>query len=777
MQSKKSIIIIFIFQSLVSFSQIKVGQWVDHLSYNYANSVAKVGNIVYSSNGAGLATYNVGDNSIEKLTKIDGLSDVGVQYLRKNDHNNMLLVIYENTNIDVIDVEGKITNVSDIKRKIITGRKTINEVYFKGQYAYIACGFGIIVFDTDKLEIKDTYYLGTASANLEVYQVTSNDTALFAATPNGIFYGKKNSNLSYFQNWKSLNVGLAVGPYNSIVNFNGKIITNYSELLKSNTNFKDTLYEYSPSGWIKYTINSNYQGVSNKKLYDYSKFNKLLILDQWGLGEFNVNGTGLNYLTNYGFDYARINDVYYENNNNFWIADNLYGLVKSGGSTWSPNEIIRINGPENNLVNDLDIIDGFLAVAPVNLGDVYNSQYLSYKPNVYEEGEWRSLRNIITDSIIDINAVAIDPNDKTHIAFAGMSSGIIDVQSNQLKAVYKYGNSPLIGINGGDDVRITGVSFDKNSNLWASITLGKKCVSVKKPNNTWTLLNFEQFVIQPTISKIIFDKYDQAWIVLPRNIGLMVYKDVNGLSQPNTSNTKLLSGVAGNGKLPSVDIYSICEDKEGHIWVGTAKGVTVFNNPENVFSGSNWDSQQILIEQDGYVQILLENDVITSIAVDGVNRKWIGTQSSGVYCLSSDGQKEIYHFTKETSPLYSDIIKDVAINELTGDVFIASDKGIQSFRTSIIKGFDDFTKVHAYPNPIRPGFSGPVYITGLIDAAEVKITDVSGNLVWSTKSQGGQIEWNLQTFNGTKATSGVYMIYCASANGEQSATSKLLIIN
>jgi ligand-binding sensor domain-containing protein len=313
--------------------------------------------------------------------------------------------------------------------------------------------------------------------------------------------------------------------------------------------------------------------------------------------------------------------------------------------------------------------------------------------------------------------------------------------------------------------------------LWASITLGKKCIAVKKTNNTWTLLDFEQFVVNPTVSKIIFDKQDQAWIVLPRNLGLMVYKDVNGLSQPNSSNTKLLSISEGNGHLPSVDVHSICEDKGGHIWVGTAKGVAVFYNPENVFTGANWDSQQILIEQDGHVQILLENDIITAIAVDGVNRKWIGTESSGVYCFSSDGQEEIYHFTAESSPIYSNLIKDIVTDETSGDIFIATDKGIQTFRTPIIKGFDEYTDVHAYPNPIRPGTSTPVYITGLVDESDVKITDVSGNLIWSTKSQGGQVVWNLQSFAGTKAASGVYMIYCSTANGDKSATAKLLIVN
>lgn len=257
----------------------------------------------------------------------------------------------------------------------------------------------------------------------------------------------------------------------------------------------------------------------------------------------------------------------------------------------------------------------------------------------------------------------------------------------------------------------------------------------------------------------------------------MVYKDVNGLSQPNTSNTKLLSTAVGNGHLPVVDIRSMCEDKDGHIWIGSAKGITVFYNPENIFTNSNWDGQQILIEQDGHVQILLENDAITALAVDGVNRKWVGTESSGVYCFSSDGQQEIYHFTTDNSPLYSNFIKDIVTDETTGDVFMATDKGIQSYRTAFIKGFDEYTKVHAFPNPVRPGYSGSVVITGLMDESDIKITDLSGNIVWAGKSQGGQIEWNLSTFGGKKASTGTYMIYCATGDGEKYATAKLLIVN
>ncbi len=775
MPFKKSFFLLCSISSLLSFSQVKIGQWVDHLSYTSSNSVAKVNNLVYVSNGSGLAKYNTDDNSIEKMTKIDGLSDIGVKLLRKCDYNNSLLVIYDNTNMDVIKSDGTIVNISDIKRKIITGKKYINEVYFNANFAYISCGFGIILFDTEKLEIKDTYYIGNGITNKEIYQSTRNDTAIFAATESGIYYGALATNLSNFQNWKSLNTGIAAGPYNSIVNFNGKILANYSARLNSNSSMADTIYQYDGVVWGKYPYKSN---TENKRMLDFSKYNKLLIVDQYGLQDIDANGNHTQYITSYGSGvYADIRDVAYENNGHFWLADHGYGFVHSQGGPPYPSEIIHVNGPLNNLVNDIDIRDGVLAVAPTNLGDTYTYQYNATKPSVYKDKEWSNLKSVIADTLKDINSCAVDPNDKTHIVYGCMIQGVINTKNNQFVNVYHTGNTPLVGMDNGTDLRVTGVNFDKNSNLWVSITLGTKCVAVLKKNNTWSLLNFEQTVVKPTITKIIFDKYDQAWMILARGVGMMVYKDVNGLSAPNTSNTKMVTVATGGGKLPTNDVSAVCEDLTGHIWVGTAQGIAVFYNPENVFTGSNWDSQQILIEQDGHVQILLENDRITGIAVDGANRKWIGTESSGVYCLSPDGQKEIHHFTIDNSPLYSNLIRDIVTDETTGDVFIATEKGIQSYRTSIIKGFEDFKNVHAYPNPVRPGYSGSVSITGLIDEAIVKITDIAGNLVWQTKSEGGQIEWNLQNFNGTHVASGVYMVYCASASGDKSATAKLMVIN
>lgn len=769
------LLILFGLSPSLSWSQVKIGQWVDHTSYRTANSVSKLGNKVYASNGKGLFVFDESDNELSKLSKIEGLSDIGVNILRKNDYNDLLFVFYNNTNIDVINTNGDITNVADIKRKVITGKKTINEVFFDGKYAYLACGFGIIVFDTERLEVKDTYYIGTNVLNYEVYQVTKNDTAFFAATEKGVYYGKIGDNLSYYLNWKSLTNNIPVGPYNTIVNFNGNIITNYSEKLKSGVNQKDTLYQLTSSGWTSYSLFAIPPGSVTYRMN--VRNGRLYLIDSYKfLAEFNGSAQRTMYIAHYNFADAQVNDWYYDGTA-YWIADNNFGLIKTAGP-YTYENVMVLNGPENNLVNDFDIRDGVLAVAPIFLGETFDSQYKYYRPQLYKDKEWTSFPYSQLDTIRDINSVSIDPNDKDHFVFACMDFGITELSGGQYYN-YNLSNSPLASsVYTLEGLRATSVYIDNNSNVWAGLTYGKNIINVKKAGTSnWVGLNFESIITKPTVSKMIVDKSNQLWVVLARNTGLMVYRDVASLSTPNSSNTKLLSTAVGNGHLPTTEVKSICEDNDGKIWLGTAEGILVFYNPENVFSGANWDGQQILIEQDGHVQILLENDVITAIAVDGINRKWVGTESSGVYCFSSDGQQTIYHFTTENSPLYSDNIIDIAINETTGDVFFGTDMGIQSYRTSIIKGFEEYTKVHAYPNPVKPGYVGNIVITGLIDESQVKIVDMAGNLVWSTKSQGGQIEWNLKTFSGTKANTGTYMIYCFNGDGTQYATTKLLIVN
>lgn len=781
MKYNKYLIIGLLFIFCKVNAQVRIGEWVDHLSFNYANSLTKVGNIVYYSNGKGLAKYNTDDNSSEKLTKINGLSDVNIKLVRKCSYNDYVLVIYDNTNIDVIKPDGTIINISDIKRKSITGKKVINSVYFSGKYAYIACGFGIVVFDFDKLEVRDTYYVGSTIKNYGIYQITKNDTAFVVASDSGIYYGNFSASLINPLNWKSLNFNLPKGPYNAIVNINGKLFTNYSEKIKSDQFYKDTLYQFNSNIWTKSTCFVA-TGSTNNELIEDATSNQFFACSRNIFSVIDANGVTTNTVLNYVHHYSDINDVYYVGGNEFWFADGINGLVNTKIiATTNISNILKINGPGNNLVNDLAIKDGKLAVAPVNLTTLYNEQYNRSAASYFADNEWHSLADEIpVSSIVDINSVAIDPNDKNHIAFACMSTGIVELKNNKLSQIYTYTNSPLTPAIylSNPLLRVTGLNFDNNSNLWNLVTVSPYVVQILKKDGSWKLMDFSQFTpSSPTVSKVIFTKNNQAWVVLARGGGILIYSDVNGLSAPNASNTKVAKQGVGLGNLPSNEVSSLCEDLDGKIWVGTDKGVAIFYSQDNVFSGSNWDCQQILIEQDGHVQHLLEDDAINTIAVDGANRKWVGTENSGVYCFSPDGQTEIYHFTFENSPLYSNSIMDIVIDETTGDVFIGSELGIQSFRTPIIKGFEDFSTIHAYPNPIRPGTTNTVYIKGLVDECIVKITDVAGNLIWETKSQGGQIQWDMQNFSGARVVSGTYLINCSTANGELKGTTKLLVVN
>ena len=211
--------------------------------------------------------------------------------------------------------------------------------------------------------------------------------------------------------------------------------------------------------------------------------------------------------------------------------------------------------------------------------------------------------------------------------------------------------------------------------------------------------------------------------------------------------------------------------------MGTTAGISVFYNPSAIFTSNNYDSQPIKIVQDGNVELLLGKEIVTAIVVDGANNKWCGTQFGGLYCFSPDGQQQLYHFTKENSPLFSNTIVDINFDSKTGDVFIGTDVGLQSFRSTVVEGATKYTNVHSYPNPVKPGYAGTVQITGLIDNSVVKIADESGNLVWETKSAGGQVEWPVSTLNGTRVTSGVYLVYASTTNGDFKEVSKILVVN
>lgn len=770
-------IILFIITILasrtISAQGVGIGQWEDFLSYKSGISVAEGGGKVYCATKSGIFSLDKSDNSLERLSKINGLADVEATVTGFNQYSNKLIIAYKNSNIDVID-NGLISNLSDIKRKPILGNKSINNVYFINQYAYLACGFGIVVVDMNKVEVSDTYYIGPNGSPINVRDITSDDNYLYAATDAGIYRASvTNPNLANYSAW-SLMSGLPGGVYNTITEFNGKIYTNFSKLMTTGAMYQDTAYVYDGAAWA-YFIPPN--GFTIKSLRKCN--GTTLVMAQSGaVLTYDADLVLREYISDYFSSTASCEFAVMDNSGNIWIADNNFGMVG-----WRPGMGIFSyfpDGPTSPNAVVMNVKENMLAVAPGGGGNGYFSDgayFYNGTSWTNADGNYPSIINL--DTVTNINNVLVDPNNSKRVYASTGLVGIIEFYEGVPATLYNHTNSSLqrLTFPGYTPIWTSGLAFDGVSNLWVGNSGVPLSISVKKNDGTWQAFDFSPIIGNtPEIGHILVDRSDQKWIVLARGGGLMVYNGT-AASTPNSTNAKKLTMATGNGALPSNYVVCLAEDMDGEIWVGTDKGITVFYSPENVFSGDNFDAQQILIEQDGHVQILLETELIQSIAVDGANRKWIATQNSGVFLMSDDGTKEIYHFDISNSPLFSNDVKSIAINHQTGVVYFGTSKGIIAYRGSATGAGEFFTDVYSFPNPVKPTYDGPIAIKGLVNNTIVKITDISGSLVYEMISEGGQAIWNGKNFSGQRVSSGVYMVFCASQDGTQKMVSKILFIN
>jgi Two component regulator propeller len=247
-----------------------------------------------------------------------------------------------------------------------------------------------------------------------------------------------------------------------------------------------------------------------------------------------------------------------------------------------------------------------------------------------------------------------------------------------------------------------------------------------------------------------------------------------GIVVRNTKNqTVYISANVGSGNLPSNNVKTLALDRDGQIWVGTDRGVVVFDNPSAVFSGRNFDAYTPVFER----RRLLGNETVTSIAIDGGNRKWMGTRN-GIFLFNTDGTELVINFTEKNSPLPSNEISYITAEPNTGEVYIRTTKGMVSYRgTATESGLkQDENAVKIFPNPVRPDFEGTIGIEGLVENAFVKITDVAGNLVYETRANGGTAVWNGRTLQGNRVETGVYLIFSANAKGEETCVSRLAVV-
>ena len=770
--------LLFFLFSFTGICQITgITQWRDHLPYSQCISVKEVGSRIYCATSNSLFYFDKEDNSVQRVNKINGLSDIGISTINYNKDYHTLVVAYTDANIDLIK-NNTIINISDIKRSSILGNKTINDIYFIGPNAYLSCGFGIVVLDVDKEEIRDTYYIGANGAQVDVLGFTEDDQdTLYAATDKGIYIAyAKNSNLANYQSWKKDTRLSTLSTYDHIISFGGEVVV--SRYFSATST--DSLYRLSNGKWTVWV-----QTFSNPVRHMEVCYGKLIIAFNFFVNYYATDFTILSGVYDYNGSGPTPMDCIFDNAGSSWIADKNSGLVyiDPGGKFHQ----VGISGPLSTMVfaitangDDVYVVPGgrdLSYVPSYNPAAIYHFNNISWSNLAFWEDPGLAAAG-------DLSTITVDPSDPRRLYSGSWNNGLLELYDNKVVKRWVEGNSTLHHHTGaGTDtsvVRVGGTAFDSQGNLWVVNSGNNNCISkyCKSCSVPWIGYNVP-IISNSDLGALMIDHSDQKWVIkrITSSVSgsVLVFKE--NPANPSQPYSIILNSQAGNGDIPGETVFAMAVDKNGQVWVGTEKGIGVFYNPENIFTGNDFDAQQILVQQGSYVQYLMENEKVTAIAIDGANRKWIGSEGGGIYLFSEDGTKQIYHFTTDNSPLFSDNILAIAINPETGEVFIGTDRGLLSFRGTATEGGDKFSNVYAYPNPVKEDYNGLIGIKGLVTSAQVRITDIEGNLIYSTVANGGEAVWDGKNFNGRKARTGVYLVHAGNDKGSERIVTKILIIN
>ena len=747
-----------------------VESWRDHLPYSQVNQLASIGDIYYGSTPYSIIEFDYSNNEVRKLSTVNGLSEVGISAIVANQSQQSLLIAYSSSNIDLIKGESVI-NISSILNSSIIGDKTVYNLYSHSKYVYVCLGFGIVVVDIEKEEIKDTYIIGDNSSQEAVLDLHISQDYIYALTNDEIKMAPLNSSfLSDASIWNTLNI-----PTGSSINN----LESYQDdfFAFGSTNI---IYKYQNNNWDTILFYPN-ETLRNFKVDDQN----LITCTNSYVTVYSSNLDTLDFFYAYnGNPGITANDVIY-GNGYYWIADDSKGLRRLKNNFSLNNSLIGYMGPFTNECFHLSSVNDKLYVAAGRTyGTNWNKTFNWH--GIYQfNNSWNYFNRINTtimadeiDTISDIVWVTANPLNENEFVASSFGGGLLLFNNNQFINRFSFYNSSLqtrIG-QSGNSVCVAGTCYDNMGNLWIANSFTTSPLSVKTNEGEWQSFYCGPLAADKLCTDIIVDdQYGYVWMIV-KDVGLVVYDYNQTVFDLSDDQYKIIGTSSGSGSLPSGNVNTLAIDNDGEIWIGTDNGPTIFYSSYPIFNETNYDAQNILIEVDGTLQYLLQNEIITDIEIDGANRKWIATDGGGLFLMSEDGTQTIYSLSKENSPLYSNKITSLAINHQNGELFIGTDKGILGYKSTATSPNIEFTNLQVYPNPVRPDYQGNIAVTGMMKNSEVKITDASGFLIQTIFSQGGQAVWNGKDRNNQIVGSGIYYFFATSQDGYSKAKSKVLIV-
>ena len=739
--------------------------WRAHSAYSIIDEVAVMKEKVFALSNHSLFAVDKQSEELSYYSRLTGLNGAVISTIGYNPALNLLLVCYENGQLDVINAKDEIENIPDLYLKQANFSKIVNNICMHENTAYLAMGFGILVLDMKKREIKDTYIIGKDASEVNIKDITILGDSIYAVSPQLLYSAALSDPLSDYAYWQTQSLP------------NGQEATALSAHKQQLYIIRDAvLWSRNGGQWHKHSTTFAAKDLcqTNQELF-------ILPKDKDGVA---IVGTDLSLQWQ---EMGIISDIQ-SDGNSLWFALDKYGLMRG-----SDRQTFLPDGPINNTAYRMRFFGDRLYIVPGGRWATQNktpAEIMFYENDSWVNISHSQINEACNATILDLMNVAQDPKDKDHYFVTSFGSGLLEMYRDEVIKLYTPSNSSLTSaVDKHPELytRTDGAMFDNQGYLWVLNTSATNNIHIIDANgNTiakYNLYNDGVRVPLYTPGEILVDHRNPTWKWIPLcryNTGLILLQDNGTPTDPMDDKvTYHTEWYDQNGKLVLPEsIFSLAQDRDNTMWVGTNKGL--FLVPATIdFTTSNRCERVIIGRNDGTQlgDYLLENEQINSIMVDGGNRKWIGTASSGVFLLSPNGEETIEHFTSENSPLPSNNVLSIAIQESTGEVFFGTGQGLVSYMSDAIEPATDFNEIYAYPNPVHPNYKGLITIRGLMANTQVRIVDANGNLVTNIPSNGGEAIWDMTNAQGDRVATGIYTILCNTADGSGHGTTKILIMN
>lgn len=797
-------------------ADVEKGIWTVHSTFGYPmGRVIDTGSKVYYV--AGQCLFSFDKETLESYSYNTGnkLSDSNVDDIYYSQSEKTLVVAYKSCNIDVIDKDGNVTNMSDICDASLEPPITINDVAFCNNRIYVATSFGLVEFDAARKEVTQSCLLSTPVQKL----IAMGDRIV--GWISGYLYtfnaGDRIHSLSDLKRLYSCSTPSALTA-----------VTDNSLLLQyTRAESGQTVY-YTILQSIDFEKGTHTDATIDRTtaLKDFSVCpdGRLLYKDGTLLKALSADGTSTVELSALPEEFSLAAISTAEGPEEIWSLTRE-GLACHDFSSSTPSILTQRFRPEQ--LSTREII--FLQPSPdEKYLYAYNEGYSPYRgittslADAYKTPFTASAIELATGKITDItpypvesvslktewsrknigqylfspNGLGIDSSEDNTYYFGSVSDGICKVSNGEVAGYYKDDNSPLRLV----DQRniVYGLTVDRGGNLWFSTTpdpeyknpvyiLPKDKLSlnpseVKKSDWYWLPSRTIEYTGGHAV-QYLHCKHSNLILFADHGTNVFITVDTQGtfndFSDDKLIRCKEVIDQDGNILVP----YPICcffEEDSGVIWIGTGIGVFVITNPANAFAESVNVRRVKVPKDDGsdLADYLLSSDMVLSITADNANRKWLATKDSGLFLVSPDGSRIIKNFTKDNSPLASNTVYSVYCDRTTNTIYIGTAEGLFTYNSESTPEKDSFDNITVFPNPVRPDYSGPVYIKGLMENSLVKIADAAGNVVYQTRAESGLVSWDGCNASGRPVPSGVYYVF-ASQNSSGSTTggsAKFMII-